>query len=71
MGLMDIFRRRSDKLSEETRASGTGYTAQILAAREAWISGQSGLGGLTATVQAAVSLWEGALPRPMWRAPCC
>ena len=45
----------------EKRASGWGYTAQILAAREAYISGRSGLGELTATVQSCVSLWEGAL----------
>tara|TARA_R110002073_G_C9495541_1_gene581251 strand:+ start:7615 stop:8667 length:1053 start_codon:yes stop_codon:yes gene_type:complete len=45
----------------ETRSSGTGYTASILAARESWISGQSGLGELTATVQSCVSLWEHGL----------
>lgn len=44
----------------ETRSSGTGYTAAIIAARESYISGVSGIGELTATVQACVSLWEGA-----------
>jgi phage portal protein BeeE len=37
-----------------------GFTASILAARESYISGRSGLAELTATVQACVSLWEGA-----------
>lgn len=45
----------------ETRATGSGFTAEIMAAREAYISGRRGIGELTATVQAAVSLWEGAL----------
>ena len=45
----------------ETRAVGTGYTAEIMAAREAYISGRSGIGELTATVQGCVSLWEGGL----------
>ena len=58
MGILSIFRRRPDPV--ETRASGTGYTAQIIAARESWISGQGGLAEVTAMVQACVSLWEGA-----------
>lgn len=46
----------------ETRsASGTGYTSQIMAAREAYIAGRLGLGDLTATVQTCVSLWEAGL----------
>jgi len=45
----------------EQRAAGSGYTAEILAAREAWISGSRGIGELTATVQSCVSLWEGGL----------
>ena len=65
MGILDLFRRGNQGAGDrpmvhETRASGTGYTAQIMAAREAWISGQSGLGELTGAVQACVSLWEGA-----------
>lgn len=44
----------------ETRSSGSGYTSAILAARQSYISGSSGIGELTATVQACVSLWEGA-----------
>jgi len=47
---------------KETRsASGTGYTAQIMAARESYISGGSGVGELTATVQSCVTLWESGL----------
>jgi len=62
MGILDIFRRRNGNLPQgETRSSGTGYTAQIMAARASWIAGTSDLAELTATVQACVSLWEGAL----------
>lgn len=56
MGLLDIFRRKPI----ETRSSGMGYTAQIIAARQSYISGKSDLAELTATVQTCVSLWEGA-----------
>lgn len=45
----------------ETRASGTGYTAEVLSARESWIAGSRGIAELTGTVQACVSLWEGGL----------
>jgi hypothetical protein len=58
MGIMDIFRRKPEPT--ETR-SGTGYTAQIIGARSAYIAGVSGIGELTATVQTCVSLWEGGL----------
>lgn len=58
MGLMDIFKR---KPATETRSSGAGYTAEIMAARESLIAGASGIGELTATAQACVSLWEAAL----------
>lgn len=45
MGIMDLFQRRVSQVGEptETRASGTGYTAQIVTARESWFAGQSGL----------------------------
>jgi phage portal protein BeeE len=56
MGLINLFRRKPI----EKRADGTGYTAQIMAARASYIAGVSGIGELTATVQACVSLWEGA-----------
>lgn len=42
----------------EKRATGSGFTAEIIAARESWISGSRGIGELTATVQTCVSLWE-------------
>lgn len=46
----------------ETRAvADTGYTSQIMAAREAYVSGRMGLGDLTATVQTCVSLWESGM----------
>ncbi|MDO9527091.1 MAG: hypothetical protein Q7J57_16385 [Gemmobacter sp.] len=44
----------------ETRSSGSGHTAAIMAARESYISGSSGIGNLTATAQSCVSLWESA-----------
>lgn len=62
MGFMDLFRRNVGKHNvTETRAVQPGYTASLMAAREAWISGGSGLAELTGTVQSAVSLWESGL----------
>lgn len=58
MGIMDLFRRKPEV---ETRAAQPGYTAAIMAARESWISGASGLAELTAAVQTCVSLWETGL----------
>jgi len=52
------FKKKQDN---ETRASGSGFTSEIMAAREAYISGSRGIGELTATVQGAVTLWEGGL----------
>lgn len=49
------------KAAEETRSSGSGFTAEIMAAREAYVSGQRGIAELTATAQGAVTLWEGGL----------
>jgi phage portal protein BeeE len=43
----------------ETRAAASGFTAEIVAAREAYISGRRGIAELTATAQSCVSLWEG------------
>ena len=57
MGMLDIFRRKP----AETRAQPVGYTAALMAAREAWISGSSGMAELTAAVQTSVSLWEAGL----------
>ncbi|TPJ28021.1 phage portal protein [Mesorhizobium sp. B2-7-2] len=42
----------------ETRAAASGFTAEIIAAREAYISGRRGIAELTATSQSCVSLWE-------------
>ena len=62
MGIMDIFRRRSSNLDKhETRASGTGYTAAIMAARASYISGGSDVAELTSAAQTCISLWEGIL----------
>ncbi|MDP5309147.1 hypothetical protein [Paracoccus spongiarum] len=63
MGFMDLFRRRTSERADisETRAVATGYTAAVMAARESWISGASGLAELTAAVQTCVSLWESGL----------
>jgi hypothetical protein len=58
MNLLSIFRR---KPAAETRASGTGFTAEVLAARDSYISGSRGLAELTAAAQGCVSLWEGGL----------
>lgn len=50
------------KSKTETRATpGTGYTAQMIQARTAYITGTSGRAELTATVQGAVTLWENGL----------
>lgn len=43
----------------ERRAAASGFTAEIIAAREAYISGRRGVAELTATAQSCVSLWEG------------
>ncbi|WP_172293765.1 phage portal protein [Pseudoruegeria sp. HB172150] len=43
----------------EARSSGSGYTAQVMAARDSYISGRRGVAELTATVQSCISLWEG------------
>ena len=53
MGLFDWFKRT------EKRSSSSGFTAEIMAAREAYISGRRGIAELTATAQSCVSLWEG------------
>ena len=45
----------------ETRSTGQGFTAEILAARESYLSGARGIGELTGTVQSCVSLWEHGL----------
>jgi hypothetical protein len=51
-----LFRRNKT----EKRSAASGFTAEIMAARESYISGRSGIGELTATVQSCVSMWENA-----------
>ncbi|MAT92866.1 MAG: hypothetical protein CME59_09710 [Halioglobus sp.] len=50
-----------EKDKPETRAAAQGFTADLMAARESYLSGSSGSGELTATVQSCVSLWEHGL----------
>tara|TARA_B100001540_G_scaffold105745_1_gene95315 strand:- start:1897 stop:2946 length:1050 start_codon:yes stop_codon:yes gene_type:complete len=45
----------------ETRATAQGFTADLMAARESYLSGSRGTGELTGTVQSCVSLWEHGL----------
>lgn len=49
--------RRKAEPAPETRST-AGFTATVLALREAHIAGTSGLAELSATVQGCVSLWE-------------
>lgn len=53
------FKRRSP--AQERRASASGFTAEIMAARESYIAGRRGIGELTATAQGCISLWEHGL----------
>ncbi|WP_114010566.1 phage portal protein [Cohaesibacter intestini] len=49
------------KPKEETRSSASGFTAEIMAARESYISGSRGIAELTGTAQSCVSMWEHGL----------
>ncbi|MCU0909872.1 MAG: hypothetical protein MUE98_00570 [Rhodobacteraceae bacterium] len=42
----------------EKRASGSGFTAEVIAAREAYVSGRRGIAELTATAQTCIGMWE-------------
>lgn len=42
----------------ETRSAGSGFTAEVMRFREAYISGRTGLGELTGTVSSCVALWQ-------------
>lgn len=53
----NLFRRREPR---ETRASGSGFTAEIMAARETYLSSRGGVAELTAAAQTCISMWEGA-----------
>ncbi|MCR9128448.1 MAG: hypothetical protein NXI12_02915 [Alphaproteobacteria bacterium] len=57
--MFGLFKRAEPK--QETRATASGFTAELMAAREAWISGSRGIAELTATTQSCVSLWEHGL----------
>lgn len=52
------FRKRPP---EEQRAAASGYTAELLSMREAYIAGNRGVAELTSTVQGCISLWENGL----------
>lgn len=55
MSILDWFKRPVEK-----RSAMSGFTAELMAARESYISGRRGIAELTATAQSCVSLWEGA-----------
>ncbi|GEP54175.1 phage portal protein [Reyranella soli] len=42
----------------ERRSAMSGFTAELMAARESYISGRRGIAELTATAQSCISLWE-------------
>lgn len=44
--------------SVEKRSAMSGFTAELMAARESYISGRRGIAELTATAQSCISLWE-------------
>src|SRR3546814_14896564 len=45
----------------EKRASASGFTAEIIAARESYISGRRGIAELTATAQSCTRMWANVL----------
>lgn len=45
----------------EKRSSMSGFTAELMAARESYISGRRGIAELTGTAQSCISLWESGL----------
>ena len=55
MKIFGLFKRRAP---ETRNAMAAGYTAQVLASRNAYITGSAGLGELSGTVATCVSLWE-------------
>ena len=67
MGILDLFRRRAEPV--ETRAAMSGFTAEIMAARESYISGRRGIAELTATVQTASRSGKAASPWRTCRGP--
>lgn len=57
------FRKREIAATEpvEMRSSMSGFKAELMSARESYISGRRGIAELTAVVQSSVSLWEAGL----------
>lgn len=55
MKVFDWFKRAQPI---EKRSALSGFTAEIISSREAYISGRRGIAELTATAQTCVSLWE-------------
>ena len=58
-GLMGFLQRIFGRPAE-ARSSGSGYTVQVMAARDSYLSSRAGIGELTGTVQTCVTLWEAA-----------
>lgn len=50
--------KKSANLRNEKRSAMSGFTTELMAAREAYISGRRGIAELTATAQSCISLWE-------------
>lgn len=59
MGILDLFRRGAPTV--EKRSAGTGFTAEVMRFREAYIQGRTGLAELTGTVSSCVSHWSNGL----------
>ncbi len=59
MGILSYFRRSAPVV--EKRSAGSGFTAEVMRMREAYISGRTGLGELTGTVSTCVALWQNGL----------
>lgn len=53
------FKRREPPV--EKRSAASGFTAEIIAARQSYIAGRTGIAELTATAQACIGLWESGL----------
>lgn len=49
---------RAEHSAPERRSAMSGFTAELMAARESYISGRRGIAELTATAQSCISLWE-------------
>lgn len=56
---LSLFTRKAPPV--EKRASMSGFTAELIAARESYISGRRGIAELSATAQSCISLWENGL----------